>query len=288
MKSLKCKFVFFAIVFLTLSFSCAVNLTSKTVKGDGNIVKKEVSISNYTKIQARSSVKVFYKQNVSAAPYLTLEIDENLWDLVAAEVKGETLDIGSKPNTSISPTKFIVYTNSPLLNSVDLSGASILDISEPWAAEDVKIQISGASKININQYGANKTTLDCSGASKFEAKKATINNFSFDLSGASKIDISELVVKENAKLNLSGAANITIGSGTSSSANIVVSGASKLNAKGWGVDNAKVNLSGASKADVTANQTIEVDASGASKLNYFGNAKLTKKSVSGASHISGN
>ena len=105
-----------------------------------------------------------------------------------------------------------------------------------------------------------------------------------DVSGASDATVDN-VETESLRLESSGASRIEI-SGEARSLTVAVSGASKLDAENLKTERAKVQASGASKASVFASEGVDVNASGASKINYSGNPKSVNKDASGASSIS--
>ncbi|GAB4018442.1 hypothetical protein GCM10028808_53030 [Spirosoma migulaei] len=124
------------------------------------------------------------------------------------------------------------------------------------------VDFSGASRSTLTGF-TNLTDLDISlsGASECQfvgqASRTTV-----DLSGASSLQLS--------------------GQGTWLSAEL--SGASSLQAFGFPVDNAGVGASGASKANVSVNASLVVEASGASTIRYRGTPAVSKR-VSGASTV---
>jgi hypothetical protein len=107
-----------------------------------------------------------------------------------------------------------------------------------------------------------------------------------DISGASNATVNN-VKTESLKVESSGASRIEI-SGEARIVDVEVSGASKLDAENLKTERAKVQASGASKASVFASEAIDVDASGASRINYSGNPKSVVKDTSGASSVSAN
>jgi hypothetical protein len=106
-----------------------------------------------------------------------------------------------------------------------------------------------------------------------------------DVSGASNATVNN-VKTESLKLESSGASRIEI-SGEARNLDVEVSGASKLDAENLKTERAKLESSGASKVSIFATETVDANASGASRIVYSGNPKSVKKDASGASSISG-
>jgi hypothetical protein len=66
---------------------------------------------------------------------------------------------------------------------------------------------------------------------------------------------------------------------------IEVSGASRADLEKFHARNVDVNLSGASEATVYVSETLDIEASGASRLYFIGNPTIGEIDISGASTI---
>ena len=126
---------------------------------------------------------------------------------------------------------------------------------------------------------------------------------SFSASGASRIVVEDLIKESDVKIDLSGASyfngelrsddlNAELSgaseaslSGFSEECSISASGASKFEDYSLTTDYLYGDLSGASKAYITINKEISVQASGASNLYYKGQAFPISQDLSGGSKI---
>jgi hypothetical protein len=75
------------------------------------------------------------------------------------------------------------------------------------------------------------------------------------------------------------------GQGTGANLTSTVSGASNLDLNNFQVANADLEVSGASHAVVNPTGTLNVNASGASSVQYVGNPTLGNIQTSGASNV---
>ena len=66
-----------------------------TIKGDGNIITKEISISDYDEISYVGKVNIKYEQS-NASPFFKITIDENILPHLDIKIKGKTLIIQPK------------------------------------------------------------------------------------------------------------------------------------------------------------------------------------------------
>jgi hypothetical protein len=105
------------------------------------------------------------------------------------------------------------------------------------------------------------------------------------MSGASNFD-GEVNVT-NADIDLSGASNARI-TGTANEAFVELSGASTIRKYEFEIGTLDVKLSGASTAYLTILNSMSVELSGASTLNYMGDPVITHINTSGASNINKN
>ena len=140
--------------------------------------------------------------------------------------------------------------------------------------------------------------------------KATLNVYittksitDFDISGASELILETPLIAEDASIELSGASEfygelnlgrLELDSSGASNSNLFgnvgeldasLAGSSELKDYDLLLDKLDIRLSGASDAYVTVNKVIEIRGSGASTLNYKGNAEIGSKNLSGASKI---
>ncbi len=127
-------------------------------------------------------------------------------------------------------------------------------------------------------------SIEGSGASDFILNgKFSGNSVKIKLSGAS--EMKGEVDLANAEVNISGASTMKI-NGKIENLKIEASGASDLKNYALMVDNCIAQLSGASDVKITVNKSISAKASGASHLDFKGNAERRDVNSSGASNIS--
>ncbi|MFT6502512.1 MAG: hypothetical protein ACJASQ_002639 [Crocinitomicaceae bacterium] len=125
------------------------------------------------------------------------------------------------------------------------------------------VGISGASRVEFtNELITSFLDLDISGASTFQGGM-TVTDFDADASGASDIEIW----------------------GSSNTSKMDLSGASKITDEDFVMNDLDIDLSGASRATLTVNGVINISASGASSLDYYGTGLIDNLESSGGSNI---
>ncbi len=109
------------------------------------------------------------------------------------------------------------------------------------------------------------------------------NSLAIDVSGASTLQLSNIGTG-NVEIDLSGASTLKAqGSGNDLQAQ--ASGASNIDLSNFAVNNAFVDVSGASQATVNLTGRLDVEASGASSVQYIGNPTIGNINTSGASTV---
>lgn len=126
-----------------------------------------------------------------------------------------------------------------------------------------RFDLGGASRVTLeNEWNVRKGSLELSGASDFTGE-IIADQLNIDMSGASNVDLFGRVIKVDADL----------------------SGSSDIKDYDLAVQNLRIDLSGASEAFMSVSESIDIEATGASVLNYKGDASITHKDLSGASEI---
>lgn len=150
----------------------------------------------------------------------------------------------------------------PQLTGLDTSGATDGVITNFNSSEDLKIVISGASRLRLESITAGDFTLEASGASQVNGDLNAANT-DFEISGASSVELG----------------------GDAEDAEINASGASRLKLGDLSIIDADITLSGASDAEVNATGELDLQISGASDLEYRGQPTLGKLDISGSSTV---
>ena len=127
------------------------------------------------------------------------------------------------------------------------------------------------------------TGLDLSGGSVADISMKIIDSFEGELSGGS--ELSGNLTCDDITIDLSGGSTTDL-KGTAKNFHSEGSGGSIFHLKDFSVTNVNADLSGGSILKINMNGTLDVDASGGSKVVYYGNAKPGNTDFSGGSGIS--
>lgn len=209
-------------IMLVLQSGCTYAF--RGIKGDGNVVKKERSISSFDGIDVGGAFNVFLTQGETEK--LVVEADENLHEFIETEVRGSTLKIKTTEDIN-SSTKLNIYITFKDLKDLDVSGACDLIGENKFKLGDLDLDCSGASEMEL-KLSAGNINMDCSGASNAELY-GSAQSLNLDLSGASKLNAIDLEVA-SCDADVSGASHGKIF--VTEELSVEVSGAASLKYKG--------------------------------------------------------
>ncbi|MFC2045516.1 head GIN domain-containing protein [Chloroflexota bacterium] len=230
------------------------------VVGSGELETQEMGYTDFTKLEVGSAFEV---EVIRADTYsVSITADDNLFEYLNISQSGETLKIGLKMPWRYVSTTQVASIAMPELYELDLSGASEGKISGFESSHSFKVNVSGASSLAVNDTETGDTEVNISGASKVSGE-VEMANAEFDISGASRVELE----------------------GSASDLDIEVSGGSRAELAEFRVENAKVELSGASKGAVYVSGELDVELSGASRLDYYGDPVLDSVNISGTSSL---
>lgn len=209
MKNSKNLFRILLIAVITLSsVSC---IFADKVKGNGNVVKEERQVRGFDGISASAGLDIILSQGEKE--FVEVEADENLLEYIITEVKGTTLKVHWKSNTSIRKyKKAVVHVTCKDLNRIKASSGSDIvskgiiktqemDISTSSAA-DVTIAIEAGSIICKASSGSDirlkgkTTTFNASCSSGADIKANGLEADLVDAKASSGADIVITVIKE--------------------------------------------------------------------------------------------
>ena len=153
----------------------------------------------------------------------------------------------------------------------------------------LKIGLSGGfsygdNSLSVKIYCPEINKIKASGATKIKITELDVENLFVGFSGASKL-MGTLNISSNLSINSSGASVFEL-KGEVKNLTVNSSGASKFKGKEFLVkDKLIVDTSGASSTTINTAGDIEVDLSGASVFNYYGEGKIVRQNTSGASVV---
>jgi Putative auto-transporter adhesin, head GIN domain len=155
-------------------------------KGSGKVVSQTRKVTGFTKVELSGSGELTIEK--TGVESLTISVEDNLLPQLTSEVSGDTLTLGTKPNTTVVPTKPITYS----LTVKDLNG----------------IAVSGSGSVRVSNLTTNSLTTQISGSGTISAS-GTVNDQAVDISGSGRYQAEQLTSK-TAKVQISGSGHASV------------------------------------------------------------------------------
>lgn len=178
-----------------------------TITGSGNMVTRELTVSNFTSVQVHGA---FHLEIVKGAEYhATLKADDNVIDSIDVKTDGSTLKIGPAPGKSFELRKneLKIDLTMPRLEALTLDGACTGQFKGFKSMPELTLECSGASVLT-GHVDADVLKVAGEGASKVTLK-GSAKELLLSASGASVVDLSA-VTATKAVVTLSGASQATV------------------------------------------------------------------------------
>lgn len=208
---------------MMLCASC--QLGSRTIEGNGKVITRNIEITDYTKLAIAGSMDVEYEES-SAAPFLSVSLDENLFEYLKAEVDGSTLKIGPKnyglDGLNIRATVFKVKTTSRKLEELGCAGSGNVNARNVSAASSFDVNLSGSGNVSVRQISVNSLECNLAGSGDILITGSTAKA-EYNLAGSGDIKAADCRA-EKAEANIAGSGNIELHASSTLEASIVGSG----------------------------------------------------------------
>lgn len=232
-----------------------------TVTGSGVAESRDFDLSGFSAVQGEAAFEI---QLIRADSYsVRVTADDNLWNVLDIKVTDSTLHLGFKSGVAALNTTLKASVTMPGLSTLDLSGASRATVSGFSSGNNVKLTLSGASQIDIQDIETGDVSFDISGAG--------------NVTGSMTFAQGQFVVSGGGMVNLGG-------SGTSAAIN--ASGGSTVDLDQLAVQSARATGSGGATIRVNAQNITRADLSGGARLFYVGDPVISNVSTSGGAVIS--
>lgn len=206
-------------------------------------------------------------QERKVGPFNAIEISGAI-NLYLSQGKEEAVAVSSSEPELLDKIKTVVRNNT-LYISLDTKGMSW----KSWGNNQIKAYVTFTDLIKLEASGA------CNIKS---AGKMKLDDIKVQLSGAS--DFNGEIEAGSIRVDLSGASQASL-KGTAEKATYYASGASSIKAFDFAANFCKIDASGASSIRVLVNKEISAEASGASSIQYKGEAMIKDFNSSGASSV---
>lgn len=177
-----------------------------TVTGSGRLISRQLPLSGVTSVVIGASFVVHVA--LGAPEQATIRFDDNLGDLIEAEVSNDTLRIGLKPSSSVRNATLKAEVTVRQLDRLSAAGASDVTLASAPVGPALQLDLSGASKLSgpvrvdrleVSEMGscvlslsgnAGSMHLTAAGASQLRGENLNVADLDATLSGASQATVA--------------------------------------------------------------------------------------------------
>jgi hypothetical protein len=274
---------------LTLS-AATVQASDQTIQGTGKVTTRTINITDYSAISLSGSMHFEYEQS-NAAPFLSITVDENLFEYIRAEVKSGELIIAPKSEQengssyNLQPTVYKIKSNSKDLIKLSKAGSGNFFAKSALKISTLDIEQAGSGNVELEkEVTGNTLKVNAAGSGNFQAPgKIQTTNLLLELAGSGGI-ITKEVDLQSLKCSLAGSGSLTL-LGRASKASYNLAGSGKIKALECKAEQASADLAGSGRIEVFATQKLTANCMGSGSIAYKGNPADIQKEKAGSGSI---
>lgn len=183
---------------LIIALLCAIFFAScnfnpgNSITGSGNIKTETRNVSNFTGISVHRALEVEIEQGDKFE--VIVEADDNVLHHITTQVRDGILEIETDINSFDNVSAKKIRVRMPQVNSLEASSASSIKSKNTLISENLTLDASSASRIEISVESEN-LTCDSSSASTIEIRGKALK-LNADSSSGSTINANELLAND--------------------------------------------------------------------------------------------
>jgi hypothetical protein len=213
--------LFISVTALALVAGCTGVVRGNAIRGSGDIVTREESVSGFVQVRASHGFNVDIRRGEEYQ--VTIRVDDNLVPYLVVEKQGNALRIGLEPNNSYLNTTLQAEVTMPTLTGVEASGGSDVRVAGFGSTERLNVNISGGGSLR-GDIDAGAADFELSGGSEMQLSGSG-RDLRLEVSGGGNADLANFTVRD-VDANLSGGSQATVNA--SGTIDAVASGGARL------------------------------------------------------------
>ncbi|MDR1918749.1 MAG: DUF2807 domain-containing protein [Tannerellaceae bacterium] len=273
-----------------LALATGLHANDHTIKGNGKVTTRTIQISDYDEISLAGSMDFEYEQS-DAAPFLSITVDENIFEYLRAEVKNGELIIGSKQEAnrgngySLQPTVFRVKSNSRNFKTLKQAGSGSFVVLSPLRVGALQLHTAGSGNVELKQaLTGDELKINLAGSGNVTAKGTVkVKEAHLSLSGSGQVKTSGIEV-ESLHCSLSSSGGIRV-EGSAQEANYSLAGSGSIKAYDCKATRVKASLTGSGRIETHAVESLSANTMGSGSITYKGSPTSVKENTTGSGSI---
>ncbi|MBZ0284624.1 MAG: DUF2807 domain-containing protein [Anaerolineae bacterium] len=248
-----------------------VNNVIGGVVGSGNVQTETRDVSNFTAVELNTSGTLNIQQGETEG--LTIEAEDNLLPLLTSEIVDGTLQLGTKPGSSFSSTRPIIYRLTvESLEAITLNASGDAYATDLTLDGDLALSINGSGNLQMATITANTAILNLSGSGDLDGTSLESDEATFTLAGSGKATIPSLTLTDLTVI-MESSGDVTVG-GTTEQLNVQISGSGSFDGSDLASQTAVVDTSSSGDARLQVSESLNATVSGSGSIFYSGEATV--------------
>lgn len=230
---------FLSILLLSVVFT---SCKEEVVRGKGDIAKEQREVAEFDKVSIDMTVNALIE--VGGDDFsVEVKAYENLQEHIITEVTGGKLRIFHQASL-VNFDHVEVVIHMPALSDLEIHGAADADVKGRIESDVFKLNVFGASDVNIERIDVRQLDVKLSGASELHIDRGNVESAAYKVAGAGEI-YADAVKTRMAKTRVSGAGEMEL----------------------YVTDTLEAEITGAGEIDYKGDPHIISDIAGAGSLN---------------------
>lgn len=271
----------FCLAISTALMACAAPKEGKDIKGDGNIITKEIAISSsFNGISLEKGSRLFSsgniisliknKRNNNVSPcfyykqgnetILTITTDQNILPCIKTKIENGVLKIFTENDCNIYPSQLVIRGTSPELKQASISGGWNFYLDSPFKSEEFTATVTGGGDMYFeNQAVISSCNIRITGGGDMKASSLSCDYLKAKVSGGGDLDLT----------------------GEADHGNIQISGGGDIRAYNMKIYRLDCHVSGGGTAKVNVVDYLDAKVTGGGDLYYKGEPRANTSASGG-------
>ncbi|TCK66681.1 putative autotransporter adhesin-like protein [Winogradskyella wandonensis] len=268
----------YTLLFLFLVVQVGQSQNKEKIKGNRDVTIKQTYLDEFNTLIIKDDFEVKIAYNSKAS--VEIEADDNLHDVIIAEVSSGVLSISSSKRITSKKRLMITVNYSNQLENIQLYDSAELRSLTSMELEnlDLKIQNNSRAYLNIKSKQFKFSSTDRTKS----RLNVSADSTSIVMSDNSKLDA--LISGKSASFDLYQSADATI-EGNAETALLRLDNSSNFVGKNYAVNNAEVLIESSSDLSLHVVTSLILKASGSTETYIYGEPKIDLETFTGTAKL---
>lgn len=236
--------------------SCTINidgesLGGKTIKGDGNIVTRDFTVSAFEDLSVALPATVNF--TIGNDYTCTVRVDENIMEYLDVEVDDNTLILKRQDEhktVNLRATTFVIDVTAPRLEDIDLAGSGTINVLSPLEGEEMDVNLAGSGDIVFNEM-------------------VTVQEIDLNVAGSGDLVCTQLVA-DKLDATVAGSGDLKVSAGAVRKADADVAGSGDI-ALLCDIEELDADVAGSGDIKARVSGRLKYSIFGSGDIGYYGN-----------------